>query len=188
MTTVRVENREELSWPPWKCACCGEKVETAILVVSRKFEEHITREWKKLVPSCELCKKHQEIASGGGDSYAVGCLVVFLAVAFILGSASVGPLLIVVAEVVCVAGYYTRSCTWDTKDPRWLGFSNEKSASIRQPHWHRLLDVKRPTRAAEELHQVAATRTERRLYAQVDFRREMRPIAFVDPGGVSHYQ
>jgi hypothetical protein len=30
--------------------------------------------------------------------------------------------------------------------------------------------------------QVAATRTERRLFAQVDFRREMRPIAFVDPG------
>ena len=27
-----------------------------------------------------------------------------------------------------------------------------------------------------------ATRTERRLFAQVDFRREMRPIAFVDPG------
>src|SRR5271157_4484295 len=34
----------------------------------------------------------------------------------------------------------------------------------------------------EELHQVAATRTERRLFAQVDFRHEMRPIAFVDPG------
>jgi len=44
------------------------------------------------------------------------------------------------------------------------------------------LDVKRPTRAVEELHQVAATRTERRLFAQVDFRREMRPIAFVDSG------
>src|SRR5271166_5995196 len=41
---------------------------------------------------------------------------------------------------------------------------------------------KRPTHAVEELHQVAATRTERRLFAQVDFRREMRPIAFVDPG------
>ena len=44
------------------------------------------------------------------------------------------------------------------------------------------MDVKRPTRAVEERHQVAATRTERRLFAQVDFRREMRPIAFVDPG------
>ena len=43
------------------------------------------------------------------------------------------------------------------------------------------LDVTRPTRAVEELHQVAATRTERRLLAHVDFRREMRPIAFVDP-------
>ena len=42
--------------------------------------------------------------------------------------------------------------------------------------------VKRPTRAVEELHHVAATRTERRLFAQVDFRHEMRPIAFVDPG------
>ena len=46
------------------------------------------------------------------------------------------------------------------------------------------LDEKRPTRAVEELHQVAATRTERRLFAQVDFRREMRPIAFVDPWDV----
>ena len=45
-------------------------------------------------------------------------------------------------------------------------------------HW----DVKRPNRAVEELHQVAATRTERRLTGQVDFRREMRPIVFVDPG------
>src|ERR1022692_4530826 len=64
------------------------------------------------------------------------------------------------------------------------GFSEitpAKSGSIRQPHWHRHLDVKRPTRAVEELHQVAATRTERRLFAQVDFRREMRPIVFVDP-------
>jgi hypothetical protein len=43
------------------------------------------------------------------------------------------------------------------------------------------LDEKRPTRAVEESHQVAGTRTERRLFAQVDFRREMRPIAFVDP-------
>src|SRR5271167_2563276 len=41
------------------------------------------------------------------------------------------------------------------------------SASIRQPHWHRHLDVKRPTRAVEELHQVAATRTERRLLVKV---------------------
>jgi len=42
-----------------------------------------------------------------------------------------------------------------------------RSASIRQPHWHRHLDVKRPNRAVEELHHVAATRTERRLYVQV---------------------
>src|SRR5208283_3187728 len=35
-------------------------------------------------------------------------------------------------------------------------------------------------RAVEELHQVAATRTERRLFAQVDFRREMRPMAVLD--------
>jgi hypothetical protein len=41
-------------------------------------------------------------------------------------------------------------------------------------------DEERPTRAVEELHQVAATRTERRLFAQVDFRREMRPLAFLD--------
>src|SRR5271166_2875359 len=43
-----------------------------------------------------------------------------------------------------------------------------KSANVRQPHWHRHLDVKRPTRAVEELHQVAATRTERRLISHVD--------------------
>ena len=42
-----------------------------------------------------------------------------------------------------------------------------RSASIRQPHWYRLLAVKRPTRTVEELHQVAATRTERRLSVQV---------------------
>src|ERR1035441_1676090 len=46
----------------------------------------------------------------------------------------------------------------------------------------RQLTASRPTRVVEELHQVAATTTERRLLAQVDFRREMRPIAFVDPG------
>jgi len=68
--------------------------------------------------------------------------------------------------------------------PAW-GRLLPESASILQPHWHRHLDVKRPSRAAEELHQVAATRTERRLFAQVDFRREMRPIAFVDPGRLS---
>jgi hypothetical protein len=45
--------------------------------------------------------------------------------------------------------------------------SDSKSASIRQPHWHRHLDVKRPSRAFEELRQVAGTRTERRLYVQV---------------------
>jgi len=39
----------------------------------------------------------------------------------------------------------------------------EKWAGIRQPHWRRHLDVKRPSRALEELRQVAATRTERRL-------------------------
>jgi len=44
------------------------------------------------------------------------------------------------------------------------------------------LDVKRPTRAVEELHQVAATRTERRLFAQLDSHREVCPIAFVDLG------
>ena len=38
-----------------------------------------------------------------------------------------------------------------------------KSPSIRQPHWHCNLDVKRPFRAVEELHQVVATRTEQRL-------------------------
>src|SRR5664280_2816031 len=43
-----------------------------------------------------------------------------------------------------------------------------KSASIRQPHWHRHLDVKRPSRALEELRQVAAARTERGQYDQVD--------------------
>src|ERR1022692_4785964 len=51
------------------------------------------------------------------------------------------------------------------------GFSEitpAKSASIRQPHWHRHLDVKRPTRAIQELRHVDATSTERRLYDQVD--------------------
>src|SRR5271165_4329674 len=62
--------------------------------------------------------------------------------------------------------------------------TSDKSASIRQPHWHRHLDVKRPSRALEELRQLAATRTGRRLLAYVDFRHEMRPIAFVDPGAL----
>ena len=38
------------------------------------------------------------------------------------------------------------------------------------------IDVKRPSRALDELLHVAATTAERRLYAQVDFRHEMRPI------------
>jgi hypothetical protein len=37
----------------------------------------------------------------------------------------------------------------------------QESASIRQPHWHRHLDVKRPNRVVEELRPVAATTTER---------------------------
>jgi hypothetical protein len=58
-----------------------------------------------------------------------------------------------------------------------------KSASIRQPHWHRRLDVKRPTRGwGAPKARLRHTSTRSRLFAQVDFRREMRPIAFVDPG------
>ena len=48
---------------------------------------------------------------------------------------------------------------------RWIG--TDKPASIPQPHWRPHLDVKRPTRAFEEIHQVAATRTERRQHVQV---------------------
>jgi len=44
-----------------------------------------------------------------------------------------------------------------------------KSSSIRQPHWHRHLVAYRPSRAVEELHQVAATRTERRQIVKVDY-------------------
>jgi hypothetical protein len=40
----------------------------------------------------------------------------------------------------------------------------------------------RLSRALEERRQLTATRAERRLLGQVDFRRQMRPIAFVDPG------
>src|ERR1035441_4106365 len=61
-----------------------------------------------------------------------------------------------------------------------------ESASIRQPHWHRHLDVKRPTRGCgAPKARVRHTSTRSRLFAQVDFRREMRPIAFVDPGAFS---
>src|SRR5271166_3994181 len=47
------------------------------------------------------------------------------------------------------------------------------------------MPIKRPARTVEQLHQFAAIRTERRLFARVDFRREMRPIAFVDSGAFS---
>ena|SRR5271166_2266852 len=57
------------------------------------------------------------------------------------------------------------------------------SASIRQPLWYRHMDVKRPTRRrGAPKARVRHTSTRRRLFAQVDFRREMRPIEFVDPG------
>ena len=71
-----------------------------------------------------------------------------------------------------------------SESPACLNCANgfgEASPAAREVHL-RQVDGKRPTRAVEELHQVAATRTERRLFAQVDFRHEMRPIAFVDPG------
>jgi hypothetical protein len=59
----------------------------------------------------------------------------------------------------------------------------DKSASIRQPHWHRHLDVKRPTRGwGAPKARLRHTSTRSRLTVQVDSRREMRPIAFVDPG------
>jgi hypothetical protein len=45
------------------------------------------------------------------------------------------------------------------------------------------LDEKRPTRGCgAPKARVRHTSTRSRLFAQVDFRREMRPIAFVDPG------
>ena len=42
-----------------------------------------------------------------------------------------------------------------------------KWAGIRQLHWHRRLDIERPTCVVEELHQIAGTRTQRRLHIQV---------------------
>jgi hypothetical protein len=62
------------------------------------------------------------------------------------------------------------------------GICTVKSASIRQPHWHRDLDVKRPTLSCDSRRVVRSQSAVYRLFAQVDFRREMRPIAFVDPG------
>jgi hypothetical protein len=120
MTRIRVENRKELHWPPWKCACCGgeiENIETATLVVYKKREEHITRKWQQAVPSCELCRKHQQIAAGVGDWYGIGCLVVFLAVAFAFGRDVVYSLLwFVVTEAVCVGGYLALWSRWSKRD------------------------------------------------------------------------
>src|SRR5664280_142592 len=51
------------------------------------------------------------------------------------------------------------------------------------------LDVKRPTRGCgASKARVRHTSTRSRLFAQVDFRREMRPIAFVDPGAFVGYR
>src|SRR5664280_1186897 len=44
------------------------------------------------------------------------------------------------------------------------------------------LDGKRPTLSCDLRHVVRSQSAVWRLFAQVDFRREMRPIAFVDPG------
>src|SRR5664280_1479905 len=66
-----------------------------------------------------------------------------------------------------------------------MRIGTEKLASIRQPHWHRHLDVKRPTLSCDLRRVVRSQSAVCRLFAQVDFRREMRPIAFVDPGAFS---
>src|SRR5208283_952961 len=51
------------------------------------------------------------------------------------------------------------------------------------------MDEKRPPRGrGAPKGRVRHTSTRRRLFAQVDFRREMRPIAFVDPEVFSQYQ
>jgi hypothetical protein len=65
-------------------------------------------------------------------------------------------------------------------EPKWgLG---KLRRSAREVHLCQV-DGKRPTRgcgASKE--QIHHTSTRSRLYAQVEFRREMRPIACVDPG------
>src|ERR1039457_2280690 len=60
-----------------------------------------------------------------------------------------------------------------------------ESASIRQPHWHRHLDGKRPTLSRDLRRVVCSESAVCRLFAEVDFRREMRPIAFVGSGAFS---
>lgn len=52
-----------------------------------------------------------------------------------------------------------KSGTWEISPGKW--------ASIRQPHWHRHLDVKRPYRALEQLSQVVVTRAERQLLDRI---------------------
>jgi len=73
MKRVRKKNRrDDVHWPAWKCACCGEKikgVETATLVIFRKVDEHRTFKWPMAFPSCAECRSHQRIALGSSDWY-----------------------------------------------------------------------------------------------------------------------
>lgn len=76
MKRVRKKNRRDnVHWPPWKCACCGEtinSVKTATLVVCKKVDEHHTHKWPMAFPSCAVCRDHQRIALGNFDWYSSG--------------------------------------------------------------------------------------------------------------------
>jgi hypothetical protein len=113
MTIVRVKNRQDLHWPPWKCACCGgafDKIETATRVEYKKYEDHITRRWVQVVPSCAACKQHQMIAAGASDWYTAGCAAVVLAIGLVMVGAGVhrmpgGLWWMLLTVVVAVLGY-----------------------------------------------------------------------------------
>jgi hypothetical protein len=77
---VRISSRVTPSWPEF-CACCGKAEETKVPVVNKKITD-IVKQAGHLVPSCNLCRKHQE-AGAALDPNAIGCLAGVLIVAYI---------------------------------------------------------------------------------------------------------
>jgi len=74
------EGRIELKYPfqltsggVIECACCGGRAQTMVFLTSQRlYKDHVMRKTVHQIPSCEVCKNHQEIGAG---SKSWGCLL-----------------------------------------------------------------------------------------------------------------
>jgi len=66
-------------------------------------------------------------------------------------------------------------------------YSRKSRPASGKPHWHRHFDVKRPTLTCDSRRVVRSQSAVWRLFAQVDFRREMAPNTIRRPWDVSRY-